>query len=157
MFEKIWNHRLTNGETRRRSLKDELGAVEKQVEQFLDRIADADAPAIITAYENRLRKLEAEKIVLKEKIASCGRPLRSFDQTLRTAFDFLEDPIKLWVSERIEDKRMVLKLTFADRLTYVRNEGFRTADLALPFKALADFSEGGKEMVPRKGLEPSRP
>lgn len=157
MFEKIWNHRLATGETRRRSLKDELGTIEKQVEQFLDRIADADAPAIITAYENRIRKLEEERIVLKEKIAACGRPLRSFDQTLRTAFDFLENPVKLWVSDRIEDKRTVLKLVFADRLTYVRNEGFRTANLALPFKALVDFSEGGKEMVPRRGLEPPRP
>ena len=39
----------------------------------------------------------------------------------------------LWASERLEHKEAVLKLAFADRLTYVRNEGFRTPDLALPF------------------------
>jgi hypothetical protein len=33
----------------------------------------------------------------------------------------------------------VLKLAFGDRLSYVRNEGFRTPDLALPFKVLADL------------------
>ena len=60
-------------------------------------------------------KLEAQKIEVSEKIANCGRPLGSFDETLRTAFDFLENPYKLWVSARLEDKRAVLKLTFAER------------------------------------------
>jgi hypothetical protein len=59
------------------------------------------------------------------------------------------------VSERFEDKRMVLKLAFADNLTYVRNAGFRTANLALPFKALADFSTGNLEMVRPAGFEPT--
>jgi hypothetical protein len=76
---------------------------------------------------------------ISEKIANCGRPLRSFDETLRTSLDFLANPCNLWTSERLEHKKSVLKLAFADRLTYVRNEGFRTPDLALPFKVLADL------------------
>jgi hypothetical protein len=66
--------------------------------------------------------------------------VKSFDQTLRTALDFLGNPQKLWDSERLEDERVVLKLAFVDQLAYVRNEGFRTAVLALPFKVLADFA-----------------
>jgi len=157
MFEKLWNHRIATAETRTRSFKVDLAKVEKQVDQFLDRIADADTPSVITAYENRIRKLEAEKLVLAEKVANCGRPLRSFDQTLRTSFDFLENPWKLWASKRFEDKRMVLKLAFADNLTYVRNAGFRTANLALPFKVLADFSDGNLDMVRLAGFEPTTP
>ncbi|RFC00666.1 hypothetical protein B5K08_02040 [Rhizobium leguminosarum bv. trifolii] len=37
---------------------------------------------------------------------------------------------------RLENRRAVLKLSFADRRSYKRNEGFRTADLSFPFKAL---------------------
>jgi hypothetical protein len=74
----------------------------------------------------------------QRKIANCSRPLRSFDETLRPSFDFLANPCNLWASERLEHKKAALKLAFADRLTYVRNEGFRTPDLALPFKVLAD-------------------
>ena len=55
---------------------------------------------------------------------------------------------RVWVSERLEDKRTVLKLAFADKLAYVRNDGFRTPDLALPFKVLADLS-GGKNRLAR--------
>ncbi|MFG1388942.1 hypothetical protein [Xanthobacter versatilis] len=41
----------------------------------------------------------------------------------------------------------MLKLTFAGRLQYARNEGFRTADLSLPFKVLANILCGEKEMA----------
>jgi site-specific DNA recombinase len=84
---------------------------------------------------------------LKEKIASCGKPARGFDEIFRTAMEFLAKPHKLWHSERLEDKRAVLKLTFADRLAYVRNEGFRTAKTTLPFNMLAEFSGGQIKMA----------
>ena len=46
------------------SLKTELAKIERQVDQFLDRIADASVPSVISTYENRIRKLEAEKMVM---------------------------------------------------------------------------------------------
>jgi site-specific DNA recombinase len=92
---------------------------------------------------------------VNEKIAQCGRPVRSFDETLRTALDFLGNPCKLWDSARLEDKRTVLKLAFADRLAYVRKEGFGTAKVALPFRVLADLSAGKMEMARPTGFEPA--
>lgn len=145
-LEDLWNARITAGAERTRSLKTELKKIEKQVEQFLDCIIEAETPSIRKAYENRINKLEEQKLELGEKIAKCGTPLRSFDESVRTLFDFLENPYKLWVSERLEDKRAVLKLTFMDKPAYVRNEGFRTPNLALPFKVLAGFQE------PKRGM-----
>ena len=91
---------------------------------------------MIAASEMRIKSLEDCKVVLTEKIGTTGRPVRSFDETLRTAFDILASPWKLWVSERLEDKRTALKLVVADRLAYVRNEGFRSQKFSLPVKAL---------------------
>ncbi len=74
MLEDLWNQRLANGEGRARYLKGELVKVEKQVEQFLDRIADATVPSVVAAYEARIQKLEEQKLVLEEKIAiAAGR------------------------------------------------------------------------------------
>jgi hypothetical protein len=116
-----------------------LAKIEHDVEQFLDRIAHATVPSVIATYESRIQQLEERRIELSEKIANCGRPLRSFDETLRTSLAFLANPCNLWASERPEDKKKVLKLAFADRLAYVRNEGFRTPDLALPFKVVSRY------------------
>jgi hypothetical protein len=65
---------------------------------------------LIAARVARIHKLAADKIAISEKIANCGRPLKSLDEALRTALDFLGNPQKLWDSERLEDKRTVLKL-----------------------------------------------
>ena len=158
MFEDLWNHRLAMAEQRKVSLVDRLDEVEKQTEQLLDRIVSTDTPTLIKAYEARIRKLEDEKLTLGERIANCGRPVRTFEDTYRTALDFLSNPWILWSSSRIEDKRAVMKLAFADRLSYVRNEGYRTAEPSLPFKVLAGVSGGNfvqkLGMVDPSGIEP---
>ena len=92
MFEDLWKHRLESAAEKEKTLRAELEKTERGVEQFLDRIADAQLPSLITAYENRIRKLEEQKIVLHEKIANCGRPLRSFDESLKPHSIFSETP-----------------------------------------------------------------
>ena len=112
-------------------------------------------PSVIATYETRIKTLEDRKLVLLEKIGKTGRPVRSFDETLRTAFDFLASPWQLWTSERLEDKRTVLKLAFADRLVYTKKQGFRTPDFSLPFKALTQISGPDFKMVRLAGIEPT--
>ena len=147
MFKMLWSRRLTAQAETRRTLETEHSTIEHQVEQFLDRIADTDVPSIVAAYEKRIRDLEERKIVLAERIANCGRALPDFDDALKTSLDFLRNPGNLWDSPRLEDKRAVLKLAFAGRLAYTRNEGFKTPDVSLPFKVLKDFRGGKNEMA----------
>ena len=97
--------------------------------------------------KDRIRKFEGQNFATEEKIANCGRPLHSFDETIRTALDFLGNLNRLWASEHLEEKRIVLKLAFSDRLAYDRNEGLRTPTLAMPFKVLREISSGKKEMA----------
>jgi site-specific DNA recombinase len=139
MFKALWDRRVASEEETRRTLETDLSTIERQVEQFLDRIAETDMPSIIAAYEKRIRALEERKLVMSERIANCGRPLADFDDTLKTALGFLASPCQFRHSERLEDKRAVLKLAFAGRLVYTRDEGFKTADTSLPFKVLEDF------------------
>ena len=49
-------------------------ADERQVAQLLERILDAGVPRVIAAYEERIRKLEEEKLPVEEQTASSGRP-----------------------------------------------------------------------------------
>ncbi|PUB90898.1 MAG: recombinase [gamma proteobacterium symbiont of Ctena orbiculata] len=157
MFEELWEHRSNMQEARSKSLETELIKADRKIEQFLDRIVNADSTTVINAYEKRIQELEDSKIVIREKIAFCSKPVRSFDETVRTAMQFLANPYKLWASGRLEDQRTVLKLTFADRLAYVRNEGLRTAKTTLPFKVLGDFCGLQSKMASPRGVEPLLP
>lgn len=147
MFRDLWDNHVAQGQAQVKALRAQLTKVEVDVAKLLDRVLDASVPSVIHAYENRIRKLEEEKLVLQERMAETGRPMTKFDDALRTALSFLASPWNLWNTGRLEDRRAVLKLTFAGRLQYARNEGLRTAELSLPFKILSGFQRGEKEMA----------
>lgn len=151
MFRDLWQARLQSAEDEKQSMQKQLSQMDRKSAQILDRLIDTNSDTLISAYEERLREIEEQKTFLAEKIQKCGKSIAPFDQVYRTAFDFLGNPSKLWASERFEDKRAVLKLVFAERLPFTRNEGYRTAQTSLPFKALEDFRLGKFEMVPPHG------
>ncbi|MCP5246794.1 MAG: recombinase family protein [Burkholderiales bacterium] len=155
MFRDLWNDRLSKRKQEASFIGQEAQKMERSIAKLVDRIVETDSPSIIVTYENRIRELENRKAELNEKIRKCGTALPDFDETFRTAFSFLSNPHKIWCSDRLEDKRTVLKLAFADKLSYCRKDGFRTARYALPFALLEDFGQGNYEMVGLVGLEPT--
>ncbi len=147
MLGDLWQHRQANAATQNKVAKSDLVKLQRKTDQLMDRLVQTDSHALITAYENQIRKLEEDKTALSEKIKNCGRPLTRFKDTYRTAFAFLSNPQKLWASDRIEDRRLVLRLTFSGKLPYMRNEGYRTAETTLPFKVLAGISSNKYDLV----------
>ena len=157
MFKRWWERRLGHAEAQAKELSAQLIKIERQVAGFLERIIDTSVPSVIDAYEERVRKLEAEKHAIKERMAEIARPQSSFERTVRTALGFIASPCNVWNSGRLEERRTVLKLVFSSRLRYSRENGLRTADLTLPFKLLGDFRDGVREMARPKGFEPLTP
>ncbi len=150
-FRDLWNDRQSQNKDDALLLKNELSKIDARVEQFLDRIVETENLSVISAYEERIEKLEGQKIILQEKIQNCGRPLADFDETFRTAMEFLSNPHRLWTSDNLEDKRLVYRLVFSEKLPYQRNEGFRTARTALPVTVLQQIKGGEYEMArPRR-------
>ncbi len=155
MMREQWQSQLDMEEEQKKAARAELLRLERKSEQLVDRIVQADSQTLVTTYENQIRKLEEARIGLNERIHNCGRPQTSFEDTYRTAFNFLANPYELWTSGDIEHKRIVLRLTFAGKLPYTKNEGYRTAETTLPFKVLAGISSVKKDLVGPAGLEPA--
>ena len=155
MFRDLWDARLMSARSQGASLEKDIKLVERKIEQLLDRIVEASSDSVVRAYEKRIQDMEMQKALMREKIANCGKPLKSFNETYRTAFDFLANPCRLWHSPHIEDRRAVLKLVFAEKLPYARGEGYRTAQIAMPFKMLGGTDVHKKGMVPLAGIEPA--
>lgn len=108
----------------------------------------------MASYERQVKQMEEQRIIIQDKIKKCGTFDKGLDESVRTAFQFLENPHKYWASAGLEGKRLVLKATFARPLGYHRQRGFRTAALSLPFSVLREFSDSDSEVVPRTGFEP---
>lgn len=88
------------------------------------------------------------------KITRVMKPVRTFEEMFEHALAFLSNPLKLWLSDRIEHKRTALKLIFSERLAYDPESGFRTPKISMPFKLLADYSGDKSRMARPGGFEP---
>jgi len=124
---------------------------------LVDKLIETANPRVISVCEKRIDMMEKQKLVLHEKLAQKAQPIKDFDTTFRTALTILANPLKIWAFGAFEQKRMLLRMSFKEQLTYVRNQGFRTAPKALPFSLLGDISASRYEMVGLAGLEPARP
>lgn len=149
-----WNRQALNAEQSRKVFEKELGEVDRKIEQLLDRIVDADSPTVIAAYERRFAEFESNNLLLREKMAHTGQPKKDFDETFRNALAFLASPWNLWNNGSIEDRKLALRLTFPQQFVYDPKGGIRNGILAMPFKALYDFSGHEKGLAHPRGFEP---
>ncbi|GGF35675.1 serine type site-specific recombinase [Youhaiella tibetensis] len=143
IFKDLWDLRIASTETEAESLRKEMKAIDQEVARTLDKILVVSLPAVIKAFEDQVEELQAKRRLIAEKLQNVGRPKLSFEETLRTALDFISNPWILWSSGRLEDRRMVMKLVFGDRPKYHRKDGVRTPTLSLPFKVLGNVLSVG--------------
>ncbi|CAH0496074.1 recombinase family protein [Novosphingobium sp. CECT 9465] len=153
LFRKRWDEAQSKAKESRTAMKLEIAAIEKKVAQFLDRIVESESATVIGAFERKVDELERQKLVLAEKTARCGTVAKGFDETFRTALEFVGNPYKLWENGTLDDKRIVLKLTLGSHLEYDWNEGVRTPEISLPFKVLGQISDRETVMAERVGFE----
>ncbi len=142
MFRDAWDQRIAQASEIKKSLKRQLANTEKQIDQLLDRVVESSSSKVIRAYETKIEKLERQKLIAAEKLENAGQPRHTFAELFEPAMAFLSSPWKIWDSGRLDMKRLVLRLAFAERLPYYRNQGFRTPEMTLPFKALRGIQRG---------------
>lgn len=162
MFRVAWDQRREQASEIVKAGKRQVCELDKQIDAFLKRILDASNSTVIRMYEEKVAVLEREKLVLGEKLGRQVEPKGGFDEKLEPVLTFLANPWKLWESGHIAARRTVLKLAFLNRIKYCRNQGARTPEIALPFKALGalagpDMRSGaGGGTRTRTGTRPNR-
>ena len=155
MFRTMWDSQIAKGEEQRRCLQKQIRDTEEKIENFLDRIVDADNSSVVAAYEKRIAALEKDKLVMVEKLETQGRPRHGFEEMFELAMQFLSNPLALWKTGRLEHRQTVLKLAFAEKLHYCRETGFQTPAIAYPFRVIKEMTMPQGEMAEREGFEPS--
>ena len=150
----VWEGGQANEAERHQLLKAELTQIERKSAALMERLIAAESSVLIAAYEEEVRKLQERRIGVQEKLAAKPSMTVDFRTGYRTALSFIANPGKLWASEHLPLRRTVPKLLFGGRLPYHRIEGYRTADIAYPFKALQAIKHGEYRLVPRGGIEP---
>ncbi len=154
MFQDAWDMRLAQASEAKKTLKAQIGKLEKQIDQLLDLIVDANSDSVVSAYEKRIAKLEREKLLAQEQLIKTGSPRHTLEESFEHAMSFLANPWKICSNSEYALKKTVLRLAFAEPLPYCRNQGLRTPNLALPFKVLGEICSQNCEMAHPIGFEP---
>ena len=95
LFWQFWDGEIQKQEQRVKNLKAKLIPIERKLDQLLDKVVEADDPALIAAYEKKIKSLGQDKVVLNEQIQSGGQTRRSFDDTVRTLLRWMKNPLVL--------------------------------------------------------------
>ncbi|MEO1291699.1 MAG: recombinase zinc beta ribbon domain-containing protein, partial [Pseudomonadota bacterium] len=155
MFEDRWAAMQKQSQSAADAARGDLKALERQSAKLMERLLGADSPSLISAYEAEIENLEAKKIAASERINAKADRRVSFDEMYRTACAFLASPCKIWKNGSWAQRRIVLRLVFPRPVTYCRNEGYRTPEIALPFKVLAPKLAEKLGVVEGAGFEPA--
>ncbi|MCP4184876.1 MAG: recombinase family protein [Hyphomicrobiales bacterium] len=139
MFRTIWDQQQEQVKDIVQFYKRKIQTTDQKIGKLLERIVESSNDLVIQAYEGKIEKLENDKLRYQREMLQIKKPRASYSECLEPALQFITSPWKLWVSGDITLRRIVLKLAFADRLAYHRFEGARTANFALPFKALQGY------------------
>ena len=157
MFKDVWDIRQNDLKARKQAYDREIKKCDQSIAKLVDKAMETETSSLLSAFEKRIRALESEKVKLTEQRENLAPPKKGFEDSFRTALDFLLEPWKRWETKDLRQRRLVLQLTFSQGLRYCREKGFRTvkkADLALPFAVFGDTSEKVFRVVGPEGLEP---
>ena len=154
-LDSILEQRSAQFEAIRASLQKELKALEKTIDDLLDRIVETTNASVISAYESRIAKLEREKLITTEKLEKTTKPKLKRKEFIELPLLFLSNPWRIWVSGNLTLQKTVLRLLFKEKLQYIRKQGYRTPKTTISFNDLVDICSNKCEMVRLEGLEPT--
>ena len=154
LFETFWNQRLNASEGRKEGLSRQTASLTRKIDALVERVVSTDSPSLISAYEAQIKKLEVKKTAITEQVQTGIEPVKPFDQMFKVAMKFIANPCIIWENGTLNQRRLLVRLAFPNNLTYDRESGYRTAQIALPFKLLGDKAMQNMKLVGPEGLEP---
>ncbi|MFK7754018.1 MAG: resolvase, partial [Sedimentitalea sp.] len=147
MMRDAWDKRFVIAQGEKTALKNQLDDLNRQIESLLDRIVETSNSSVVSAYEDKIDKLERDKIVLREKLDSAVPEKGRFEDCMELALRFLSSPWKIYKNGDFAMRQTVLRLAFAEPIRYCQNGMYGTPELSFPFKCLGDISGSKSEMV----------
>ncbi|NOR64190.1 MAG: recombinase [Rhodobacteraceae bacterium] len=100
MLRDLWDHQKELSKEQIAASKAELTKLSRQCDRLVDKIIETDNQTMIIAFEAKIRKLDADKIVLSEKIKNCGRLSSASTKLIEPPCNSSQTPINYGIQAR---------------------------------------------------------
>lgn len=95
MFQHAWEQRFAQAKEQLARVKRDKVELEQQLEGLLERIMVANSPAVISAYEAKIEKLEQKRRLMDEKLQKGLPTEQRYGEFIEHALQFLANPWNL--------------------------------------------------------------
>ena len=150
MFDDLWARQAQLAAESAAALRNQLVEIESEIDRLVTRAVDAQHDRVRAAYEERISKLEMQRLVCQERCDKNSRPKTTgYRESIELSLRFLSSPWKLWDSGSVVLQKLVLRLVFSEPFTYCRQTGELNTKTSLPFRALGgSFGPVGEMVLP---------
>lgn len=128
----LWKARKLDVDTLRRQRQKRLEAIETEIQEYAAAIKRCHNATVIRTIEEKIVELEAKRTRLGGRIEKPKQGEYDFQTATDRVFDFIKNPLQMWQSGDLTQKRLVLRLVFQEPLVYDREAGFQTTSFSLP-------------------------
>ena len=150
----VWNKRISEIDNIKRIHENSLDEVRAKIRNFLDKLSKTENENLVRTYEKEIERLSNEEQSLENQVQVMRSRRPDFGTALDVTFNFLKSPYTYWMKDDLKAKHLVLKLVFADRIIYDRENGFGTANLSLPLRVFELPNTTKSIDVDPSGIEP---
>ncbi len=150
-----WNLKKNSYEEIRQLYLNRKVELEAKVSSLLERITKASSEDLIKVYENEIEKYSQEIRSIDMELISNPYNDERFGTATEKLFSLLKNPIDMWQSENVNDKKAVLYAYFNGKVEYDYKNGFGTASLAYPVKLIGNLATSKNTGVEMAGNEPA--
>lgn len=150
----LYNEKIKDVDAMQKRRSDRLRQIKDDIDTFCERIKEARSPAVINAFEEKIESLEAEKLRLGDTTKKTETYNIEFEPALHRVMEFIKDPLLMWKTGDLAQKRLVLRIVFDEPLVFDAKTGFYTASLSLPVAISCTTGENLKYVVEMPGIEP---
>lgn len=150
----LWNQKIKDVVARNQTIQQEMKQLDKDVNGYVERIAETTQARVIKAYEKKIEELENKRIGIQENLNNAQLVNFNFETAVDVVFKFIEKPSVEWERRIFRRQQMVLKLVFTRPLTYEKGRGYGTTDFSLPFALFRQKVADNSQLVDMGGIEP---
>ncbi len=148
----IWQTSMNAMRSEREVKNKKIKEIEDEIDSYADLIPTARSPTIQKVYEKKIEKLSKEIEELQNSVALFVPENFDFGTALEEVFGYVESPYNIWTSGALDDKKLVLRLAFAEHLSVDPENGFGTAKPSIAYELFEQFGSTNSYDVKMKFL-----
>ena len=133
-------------------IKRQHKELDKQQDALVERMVETSNPKVMAAFENKIAKLEEDKILLTDKLSQNTKPKSTLGEIIELLRAYLANPWNIYENGTLEVRKTILKTAFASPLAYDRKNGYRTPQVSVIFEFFEKITSKC-EMVPPRRIE----